>query len=122
MEDFLRIRSGDCRTVFRVDGRALDPPNPLSGKSIQFFYNSRYLFSDEPITVIERKLDSCTVSVYPSLNPDHETMTLPENMVSQLGITAKVNKDGAVITGADVIYSYQQVRRVAHRIKSESSL
>lgn len=65
----------------------------------------------EPVSVIEKKLDSCTVSVYPSLNPDHETMTLPENMVSQLGITAKVNKDGAVITGADIIYNYQQVLR-----------
>ncbi|KAK6634850.1 hypothetical protein RUM44_000097 [Polyplax serrata] len=65
----------------------------------------------EPMSVIEKKLDSCTVSVYPSLNPDHETMTLPENMVSQLGITAKVNKDGAVITGADIIYNYQQVLR-----------
>lgn len=62
------------------------------------------------MSVIEKKLDSCTVSVYPSLNPDHETMALPENMVSQLGITAKVNKDGAIITGADIIYNYQQVR------------
>jgi len=68
-------------------------------------------FLGEPITVIEKKLDSCTVSVYPSLNPDHETLTVPENMVSQLGITAKVNKDGAVITGADVVYHYQEVLR-----------
>ncbi|PSN32451.1 Calsyntenin-1 [Blattella germanica] len=65
----------------------------------------------EPVSVIEKQLDSCTVSVYPPLNPDHETVTLPENMLTQFGIVAKVNKDGVVVSGADVIYNYEQVLR-----------
>jgi hypothetical protein len=47
--------------------------------------------------------------VYPPLNPDHETVTLPENMLTQFGIVAKVNKDGVVVSGADMIYNYEQV-------------
>lgn len=65
----------------------------------------------EPVSVIEKQLDSCTVSVYPPLNPDHETVTVPENMLTQFGIVAKVNKDGVVVTGADRIYNYEQVLR-----------
>ncbi|XP_071439640.1 calsyntenin-1 [Hetaerina americana] len=65
----------------------------------------------ESMSVIERKLDSCSVSVYPPLNPDHETITLPENMLSEFGIVSKVNKDGVLISGADMIYNYEQVLR-----------
>ncbi|XP_047103065.1 calsyntenin-1 [Schistocerca piceifrons] len=65
----------------------------------------------EPISVIEKQLDSCTVSVYPPLNPDHETVTLPENMLTQFGIVAKVTKDGVMVSGADMIYNYEQVLR-----------
>ncbi|XP_063219029.1 calsyntenin-1 [Bacillus rossius redtenbacheri] len=65
----------------------------------------------EPVSVIEKQLDSCTVSVYPPLNPDHETVSLPENMLTQFGIIAKVNKDGVVVSGADKIYNYEQVLR-----------
>lgn len=65
----------------------------------------------EPISVIEKQLDSCTVSVYPPLNPDHETVTLPENMLTQFGIVAKVNKDGVMVSGPDKIYNYEQVLR-----------
>jgi len=70
---------------------------------------SSYGISGEPVSVIEKQLDSCTVSVYPPLNPDHETVTVPENMLTQFGIVAKVNKDGVVVTGADKIYNYEQV-------------
>lgn len=65
----------------------------------------------EPISVIQKKLDSCIVSVYPSLNPDHETLTLPENMLTQFGIVAKISKDGATVTGSDLIYNYEEVLR-----------
>jgi len=61
------------------------------------------------VPAAERKLDSCTVSVYPSLNPDHESITLPDNSMSHVGVTAKINKDGVVISGADLIYNYEQV-------------
>jgi len=70
---------------------------------------SSYGISGEPVSVIEKQLDSCTVSVYPPLNPDHETVTVPENMLTQFGIVGKVNKDGVVVTGADMIYNYEQV-------------
>jgi uncharacterized membrane protein YagU involved in acid resistance len=63
----------------------------------------------EPISVIERKLDACTVSVYPPLNPDHETLSVPENMLSQLGIVDKITNDGILLSGADMIYNYEQV-------------
>lgn len=61
------------------------------------------------VTGVDKKLDSCSVSVYPALNPDHETLSLPENMLSQFGVVAKVNKDGVVVSGADLIYNYEQV-------------
>ncbi|XP_034235653.1 calsyntenin-1 isoform X1 [Thrips palmi] len=60
---------------------------------------------------VEKKLDSCSVSVYPSLNPDHETLSLPENMLTQFGVVAKVNKDGVIVSGADLIYNYEQILR-----------
>lgn len=63
----------------------------------------------EPVSVIERKLDACTVSVYPPLNPDHESLTVPETMLIQLGIVQKVSTDGIFLTGADMIYNYEQV-------------
>lgn len=47
--------------------------------------------------------------MYPSLNPDHETLSLPENMLTQFGVVAKVNKDGVIVSGADLIYNYEQV-------------
>lgn len=69
----------------------------------------RFCFAGEPVSVIERKLDACTVSVYPPLNPDHESLTVPENMLSQLGIVEKITNDGVLLTGADMIYNYEQV-------------
>ncbi|CAG7728600.1 unnamed protein product, partial [Allacma fusca] len=63
----------------------------------------------EPVSVIERKLDACTVTVYPPLNPDHESLTVPENMLTQLGIVAKITNDGVLLTGADMIYNYEQL-------------
>lgn len=61
------------------------------------------------MSAIQKKLDSCIVSVYPSLNPDHESLTLPENMLTQFGIVAKISKDGATISGSDIIYNYEEV-------------
>ncbi|XP_073992692.1 calsyntenin 1 [Rhodnius prolixus] len=65
----------------------------------------------ETTGVIEKKLDSCVVTVYPSLNPDHETLTVPHNMITQFGITAKLSKDGATLSGSNIIYNYEQVLR-----------
>lgn len=71
---------------------------------------SLYFFlTGELMSAIQKKLDSCIVSVYPSLNPDHESLTLPENMLTQFGIVAKISKDGATISGSDIIYNYEEV-------------
>lgn len=68
-----------------------------------------FLLTGELMSAIQKKLDSCIVSVYPSLNPDHESLTLPENMLTQFGIVAKISKDGATISGSDIIYNYEEV-------------
>lgn len=68
-------------------------------------------FGEDSTGVLEKRLDSCIVSVYPALNPDHETITLPENMLSQFGITARLSKDGATLSGSDSIYNYEQALR-----------
>lgn len=47
----------------------------------------------------EHKLDTCTVQVYPPLNPDHEYFRLPTNFMSHLGVHLKDSKDGFVIYG-----------------------
>uniref|UniRef100_A0A0K8SB61 Cadherin domain-containing protein n=1 Tax=Lygus hesperus TaxID=30085 RepID=A0A0K8SB61_LYGHE len=59
----------------------------------------------------ERKLDSCVVTVYPSLNPDHETLAVPTTLMTQFGITAKLSKDGATLSGSNIIYNYEQILR-----------
>ncbi|XP_072945849.1 calsyntenin-1 [Epargyreus clarus] len=59
-----------------------------------------------------QKLDSCVVSVYPALNPDHEALalrgaaTLPDS-----DIRAALTRDGVSLAGADTVRSYQQVLR-----------
>jgi hypothetical protein len=67
--------------------------------------------NDEPVSVIERKLDACTVTLYPPLNPDHESLSVPIHMIGQLGIVEKISTDGIVLSGADMIYNYEQVLR-----------
>lgn len=71
--------------------------------------NWNHVYAGETTGVIEKKLDSCVVTVYPSLNPDHETLTVPHNMITQFGITAKLSKDGATLSGSNIIYNYEQV-------------
>lgn len=45
------------------------------------------------------RLDSCSVQVYPPLNPDHERFQLPSYMMAHLGIHHRESKDGLVIYG-----------------------
>lgn len=33
----------------------------------------------------ELKLDKCSLSIYPNLNPDHENLGVPEEMLKRLG-------------------------------------
>lgn len=59
----------------------------------------------------QQKLDECQITVYPSLNPDHESYNFPENLLHNFGIVATVNKDGISLTGSDMILNYEQILR-----------
>jgi hypothetical protein len=69
-------------------------------------------FSGEPLSVIRHKLDSCKVTVHPPLNPDHETIELPENFLTNSNIRGKVTKEGVELDGADAVYTYEQVCKI----------
>lgn len=63
---------------------------------------------------IVQRLDSCAVTVYPSLNPDHEALNLnDENTASnqQLDIRTTVNKNGVELIGYDTTKNYLSVLR-----------
>ena len=66
---------------------------------------------DSSSNSLDHKLDSCSVQVYPPLNPDHEYFKLPDSLMTHLGIHYKENKDGLVIFGADTIHNYDLVLR-----------
>jgi len=57
------------------------------------------------------RVDKCTISVFPPLNPDHEEIKLPDMMLKSLKLGAVVSKTGGEILGADMIYNYEQVLR-----------
>ncbi|KAK5638899.1 hypothetical protein RI129_013194 [Pyrocoelia pectoralis] len=59
----------------------------------------------------EQKLDKCSLTIYPNLNPDHENLAVPEEIVKRLGMAARVSKDGVTISGSDMVYNYKQVLR-----------
>lgn len=59
----------------------------------------------------EQKLDWCALTIYPNLNPDHESLVAPEQMLKRLGMSARVSKDGISVSGSDMVYNYQQVLR-----------
>lgn len=60
------------------------------------------------------QLDECVVSVYPPLNPDHETLVLPDNLIAELGLAASVTRQGATISGAHTTHHYQSILRQIH--------
>lgn len=60
------------------------------------------------------QLDECAVSVYPPLNPDHETLVLPDNLISELGLVSSVTRQGATISGAHTTRHYQSILRQIH--------
>lgn len=71
-------------------------------------------FTAELTNVLERRIDSCIISVYPALNPDHETLTAPCDMLSKFGISTKVSKDGVAFNNADIVFHYQEALREVH--------
>ncbi|XP_077288036.1 calsyntenin-1-like [Arctopsyche grandis] len=58
-----------------------------------------------------QKLDSCVVSVYPALNPDHEALAIrgAAELPLHYDIRATVSRDGVILGGADSVDSYQKV-------------
>ncbi|XP_011501966.1 PREDICTED: calsyntenin-1 [Ceratosolen solmsi marchali] len=71
------------------------------------------VFPDARVTAgTASRLDACAVSVYPSLNPDHETLSLPGDTLRRFhSISARVDRDGVVLSGADTPHNYQQIIR-----------
>lgn len=60
-----------------------------------------------------QNLDSCSVVVFPSLNPDHEDIQIDgdESLSSTMDIKTNINKDGVEMLGKDTIHSYLNVLR-----------
>lgn len=58
-------------------------------------------------------MDKCQLTIYPNLNPDHENLAVPEEMLKHLGMAARVSKDGVTISGSDMVFNYQQVKSIA---------
>ncbi|XP_050678397.1 calsyntenin-1 [Leptidea sinapis] len=59
-----------------------------------------------------QKLDSCVVSVYPALNPDHEALSLRgHSTLPATDIQATLTRDGANLVGTDNVNNYQKVLR-----------
>lgn len=58
-----------------------------------------------------QNLDSCSVIVFPSLNPDHEEIQVDgdESLSSTLEIKTNINKDGVEMIGNDAIFNYLDV-------------
>lgn len=59
------------------------------------------------------RLDSCVVSVYPALNPDHEALALraAAALPRRYDIRAAISRDGVILSGADSVHNYQKVLR-----------
>merc|ERR1712066_964355 len=65
----------------------------------------------EPVNGIENRLDHCSITVSPPLNPDHEAIDVPDDLLRQLAILGKVSADGVEFSGAEMIYNYERVLR-----------
>jgi len=51
------------------------------------------------------------VSVSPPLNADHETLEVPEDLLKSISVVGNVNAEGAVFSGAEMIYNYERLLR-----------
>lgn len=65
----------------------------------------------EPVNGIENRLDHCSITVSPPLNPDHESIDVPDDLLHQLSIQGKVSSEGVEFSGAEMIYNYERVLR-----------
>lgn len=102
----------------------LEPPHPEITVNGTAYVAREYadfrlgvrVFPDAKVTAgSAARLDACAVSVYPSLNPDHETVGLPTDALHHnqfRSISARIDRDGVVLSGADTPYKYQQLIRL----------
>ena len=65
----------------------------------------------ESSSELEARLDHCSVSVFPPLNPDHEEVHLPLAMLESLNLEGTTSQDGVEIIGTDMVYNYEQILR-----------
>jgi len=69
-------------------------------------------FGGEPVNSVENRLDRCTVSVSPPLNPDHEALGVPDDLLKSLpSVTGSVTAQGAEFSGPEMIYNYERLLR-----------
>ena len=65
----------------------------------------------EPVNGIENRLDQCKVSISPDLNADHESISIPTELMKTLDIKGNVSLRGADFNGAEMIYNYERLLR-----------
>lgn len=65
----------------------------------------------DPSSELESRLDHCSVSVFPPLNPDHEEVHLPLAMLESLNLEGTTSQNGVEIIGTDMVYNYEQILR-----------
>lgn len=69
------------------------------------------VFTDGKTQPQLQKLDACSVTVFPSLNPDHEQISVEasESLSAALDIKTSITKDGVEMLGYDSINNYLSV-------------
>lgn len=72
------------------------------------------IYTGKEIRPALQKLDSCNVNVFPSLNPDHEEITIDDKdgtdeSLFKFDIKTKISKDGVEMIGYDTIENYQHI-------------
>ena len=65
------------------------------------------VYSDE-----DKKVGLCSGSNFPLLNPDHEELYVPQNMLLSLDISGSASINGVEIVGSNMVYNDEQVRRL----------
>ena len=88
----------------------LRSPQGLAPSTCKLHFTLTFL-AGEPVNGIENRLDRCTVTVSPALNPDHEQIEVPEELLKSLSIVGSISADGADFSGAEMIYNYERLLR-----------
>jgi hypothetical protein len=61
------------------------------------------------------KLDSCQLQVYPPLNPEHEHVALPEQLMRRLGVRSVQTVDALRLFGVHAAFAYERLlRRISY--------